>query len=117
MGTHNRPLVMAARESVFLLLLFLSHASGAAPEKSPPPPDPSCPWVGLDCLFHNIVAMGSTLSWQECAAQCAAHKTCAYWSWRGADAWVNPYWCRLKSGCPQVVTDTTMVSGAYSCTQ
>merc|ERR1711892_712849 len=101
---------------LFSLLMFSTFAVPLESEKSSPPPDTSCPWVGLDCLFHDIVATGNIMTWQECAAQCAAHKTCAYWSWRGPQAWMNPYGCWLKSGCTQVITDSAMVSGAYSCT-
>eukprot|EP00090_Calanus_glacialis_P044248 TRINITY_DN78788_c0_g1_i1.p1 TRINITY_DN78788_c0_g1~~TRINITY_DN78788_c0_g1_i1.p1 ORF type:complete len:121 (-),score=16.18 TRINITY_DN78788_c0_g1_i1:63-383(-) len=100
---------------LFLVALTISFVVPMEIQKSPPPPDTSCPWVGLDCLFNDISVTGNIQTWQDCAAACAAHKTCAYWSWRGPTAWMNPYGCWLKSGCTQVISDPSMVSGAYTC--
>merc|ERR1711915_952990 len=79
-------------------------------------PDPNCPMVGLDCLFNDIERAGNSATWQECAIQCANHRTCAYWSWRVPSSDINPYGCWLKSGCPFTLPDDRLVSGAYTCT-
>merc|ERR1719500_1852254 len=76
----------------------------------------SCPMVGLDCLFNDIERAYNSQTWQECAVQCASHRSCAYWSWRVPSSDVNPYGCWLKSGCPFTVADSRLVSGAYTCT-
>ena len=97
-------------------------------------PDPNCPMVGFDCLFNDIERAANVgqdtvavkcaavfyvlvdRSWQECAAQCAGHRLCAYWSWRVPSALVNPYGCWLKSACPLTIHDDWLISGSYTCT-
>merc|ERR1712212_1119901 len=78
--------------------------------------DQDCPMVGLDCLSNDIERAYNSQTWQECAVQCASHRTCAYWSWRVPSSDVNPYGCWLKSGCPFTVADSRLVSGDYTCT-
>jgi len=89
--------------------LSLSNATVAEP-------DPMCPMVGLDCIFHDIERAYDSATWQECASQCAQNRLCAFWSWRTPAASVNPYGCWLKSDCPFTISDTALISGAYSCT-
>ena len=55
-------------------------------------------------------------TWQQCAAQCAQDRLCAYWSWRTPAHAVNPYGCWLKSACPLTIPDNNVISGAFSCT-
>lgn len=79
-------------------------------------PDPMCPMVGLDCIFHDIERAYNSATWQECAVQCAHNRLCAFWSWRTPAASVNPYGCWLKSDCPVTISDGALISGSYSCT-
>merc|ERR1712227_864982 len=79
-------------------------------------PDPNCPMVGFDCLFHDIERGANSGTWQECAQQCFNHRSCAFWSWRVPSAGVNPYGCWLKPACPLTIRDDWLISGEYSCT-
>merc|ERR1712080_155577 len=74
-----------------------------------------CPAFGTDCPFMDIERAADASSWQQCAYQCANHKTCVYWSWRIPSANDRPYGCWLKSSCPIPVQDMRSIAGHYTC--
>merc|ERR1711955_152162 len=71
---------------VFTIIELISTASIV----DPPQQSVNCPMQGMDCAFNDIEQARWSDAWQECAAQCARHKTCAYWSWHVPDALINP---------------------------
>ena len=62
---HNKAIIMATHIYLLIFSTVISISTGVSTDieisvvKSPPPPDSSCPWVGLDCLFHDIVMTGN----------------------------------------------------------
>eukprot|EP00092_Neocalanus_flemingeri_P006825 GFUD01007369.1.p1 GENE.GFUD01007369.1~~GFUD01007369.1.p1 ORF type:complete len:113 (+),score=17.21 GFUD01007369.1:2-340(+) len=103
-----------AQFKLFIVFSIVLVTLGA--KKVEPPPNESCPWVGLDCLFHNIERVLDSQTWQECAEQCTFNQLCGNWSWHGPQAFISPYGCWLKSVCTQVIYDSSVVSGASTCT-
>merc|ERR1711874_746027 len=101
---------------MFLITLCLIVSSVTSLVVPSPRAGQDCPMVGLDCLFNDIERAYNSQTWQECAVQCASHRSCAYWSWRVPSSDVNPYGCWLKSGCPFTIADSRLVSGDYTCT-
>jgi len=98
-----------------LLLCLLATPALSSPAKQAQK-GIDCPMQGQDCAFNDIERAPDANTWQECAWQCANHRTCAYWSWHLPSAFINPYGCWLKSGCGLIIPDPGVISGQYSCT-
>merc|ERR1712110_6291 len=78
MGSSFKTVTMGAK---LLILSLLAVTSLAASLKDDSGLSWRCPQPLANCLFNDIQTGELTDRWLGCAAQCAAHPDCEYWTY------------------------------------